>query len=585
MAPESPSSASNHSDRELSERLDSWKDIAAYLRRDVSTVQRWERREGLPVHRHFHDRQGSVYAFRHDLDAWQRNRTRQPESIGVEPENRGASPIGPSSVAGLSMFVFAVLTLAALTLGLARGRVGPASAPEIKSLVVLPLANLSGDTGQEYLAAGLTEELTLRLAQLRALRVVSRTSALAFQERRASLPSIARELGVDAALQGSVRHQNGRVSISIQLIHAPTDTHLWSAEFERDDSDLLALQRDIARAVAEEVHVQISSEERARLAAVPVVHPKAHEEYLFGRHMLWKLIEEDRLRAIEHFQRAINIDPDYAAPYAGLAHAWWMRGVMGPLSMREVAEPARKAAREALARDDRLAVAHAALAYVQGMFDWDWTTAEATIQRAVQLQPNSVETHYVYGVLLMAMGRLPASLREIEQAVELDPLCPQAQSTYGRVLYRARRYDEAVVRLKRAIDLEPRSATTHLRLADVYSHMGRYEEALAGYEKAGALNPHSAYEPRMARTYARMGRKSDARRLLQGSRPLQAAVHVALGEHDAAFALLGRSVEAHEDWPLFIKADPDFDGLREDPRWPELLGRMRLADEVTSALP
>jgi TolB-like protein len=265
MAPESPSSASTYSGRELSERLDSWKDIAAYLRRDVSTVQRWERREGLPIHRHFHDRQGSVYAFRHELNAWQRNRGASPTGPSPQSGEAALQHVRPraSSVVGLPMFVFAVLTLAALTLGLARGRVGPASALEIKSLVVLPLANLSGDAGQEYLAAGLTEELTLRLAQLRALRVVSRTSALAFQERRASLPSIARELRVDAALQGSVRHQNGRVSISIQLIHAPTDTHLWSAEFERDDSDLLALQRDIARAVAEEVHVQISSEERA----------------------------------------------------------------------------------------------------------------------------------------------------------------------------------------------------------------------------------------------------------------------------------------------------------------------------------
>lgn len=406
---------------------------------------------------------------------------------------------------------------------------------------------------------------------------------MAFEGRRVSLPAIGRELHVDAALEGSVRQQDGRVKVSIQLIHAPTDTHLWARDFERDAADLLQLQSDIAGAVAEELRVQIRPDERARLSSVLTVNPRAHEEYLLGRYLLWKFIEEDRMRAIEHFQRAISIAPDYAAPYAGLAHAWWMRGVLGPLSFKEVASPARDASREALARDDRLAEAYAAQAYVQGIFDWDWVGAEATIQRAVRLEPNSVEAHYVYAVLLMAMGRLSEALAQIEHAAQLDPLSAQVQSMFGRILYRARQLEEAVKRLNRAIELEPRNVVSYGRLADVYALMGRYGEALPLYEQARVLGvgPEPAYGARIARTYARMGRASDARRLLpslDGFAGSTAAVYAALGEHDMAFTLLFRAVDGREDWLPFIKADPDFDTLHADHRWNELLQRMRLGN-------
>ena len=218
------------------------------------------------------------------------------------------------------------LVAAAIAFGVARGPAASSAPPDITSLVVLPLENLSGDPAQAYLAAGLTDELTGRLAQLRALRVVSRTSAKAFEGRRVSLPAIGRELQVDAAIEGTVRYQDGRVKVSIQLVHAATDSHLWARDFERDAANLLRLQSDIAAAVADEVRVQIRPDERAALAAVPRVDPKAHEEYLLGRYLLYKGVEEDRVRAIEHFHRAIRIAPDYARPYAALAHAWWMRG-------------------------------------------------------------------------------------------------------------------------------------------------------------------------------------------------------------------------------------------------------------------
>jgi len=604
MTQEPSPAASNGPAPGASDRLDSWKEVAAYLKRDVTTAQRWERREGLPIRRHLHDKQGSVYAFQSELDAWQRARTLQSEQSGgpparvVEPPRPDPESAGVPAIPAVDrltvsprqwlgrLSVVAVLVgllVASVSFGVARGR-GSSTASRITSLVVLPLDDLSADPAHAYLAAGLTEELTARLAQLRSLRVVSRTSAMAFEGRRVALPTIGQELQVDAALAGSVRYQDGRVKVSIQLLHAPTDTHLWTRDFEREAADLLQLQSDVAAAVANEVRVQITPEELARLTSVPAVNPKAHEEYLLGRYLLWKFIEEDRLRAIEHFHRAISLAPEYAAPYAGLAHAWWMRGVLGPLSLKEVASPARDAALQALARDDRLAEAHAAHAYVQGMFDWDWGGAEATIERAVELEPNSVDARYVYALLLMAMGRLPEAISQIERAASVDPLSAQVQSTFGRILYRAGRLDEAVARLNRAVELEPRNSGTYSRLGDVYDQMGRGDEALRMFEKARSVSqrPIAAYGAQVARTYARMGRTQDARELLANLQLRDgvgtAAVHTALGDLDAAFAALFRAVEARDEGLLFIKSEPNLKGLHADPRWAGLLQRMRLGN-------
>jgi TolB-like protein/Tfp pilus assembly protein PilF len=590
---------------DATDRLDSWKDIATYLRRDVSTVQRWERREGLPIHRQQHDKLGSVYAFRHEIDAWRAARSRRLEeapadsAIGpaaapaTEPETRvdssylaGAATIQSRrrmwwfAAAGVAAIV--VIVLASWLVSRQSGT-GPSLArSDIRSIVVLPFENLSGDATQEFFAAGLTEELTARLAQLKTLRVVSRTSAMSLRERKIPIATIARELNVDAVVEGSVRREGGRVRISIQLIHAPTDTHLWARDFERETTATWPLQIEVAQAVADEIRVQATPEERARLAATPRVSPAAHEEYLLGRHLLWKFIEEDRVRAIEHFNRAIGLDPKYAAPYAALAHAWWMRGVSGPMSLKEVATPAREAALAALARDDRNVEAYAALAYVQGMFDWDWNRAQATVQRAVTLEPNSVDARYVHALLLMAMNRLDEAVSEIDYAARLDPLSAQVQSTYGRILYRARRFDEARVRLERALELEPRNAQTYGRLAAVHEQLRRYDYALELLDRMFALSGLPATQlAARARILARAGRTSEARKLLADvppHSPERAEVFAALGDDDAAFASLFRTLNERDSWLLFIKSDPIFEGLHRDPRWAAVLRRMNLGE-------
>ena len=456
-------------------------------------------------------------------------------------------------------------------------------APEIRSIVVLPFENLSGDPTQEFFAAGLTEEVTARLAQLKTLRVVSRTSAMSLQGRKVPVPTIARELDVDGVVEGSVRREGGRVRISIQLIDARTDTHLWARDFEREAAATWPLQIEVAQAVADAIRVQATPEERARLAAVPSVSPAAHEEYLLGRHLLWKFIEEDRVRAIEHFNRAIRLDPQYAAPYAALAHAWWMRGVFGPLSLKEVADacPRSRAGGAGPRRPQRRGTRGTGVRARHVRLGVEPRPGDR--QRAVALEPNSVDARYVHALLLMAMGRLDEAISEIDYAARLDPLSAQVHSTYGRVLYRARRFDDARIRLERALELEPRNAGTYGRLANVHEQLGRYDDALGVLDQIEAL-AGSAATPlagARARILARAGRTKEARRLLAQvppQSPVRAEVFAALGDHDAAFMSLFRALDQRDSWPLFIKSDPIFDGLHHDPRWADVLRRMNLGE-------
>lgn len=584
-------------------RLESWKEIAAHLGRDVRTVQRWERGEGLPVHRHQHDRLGSVYAFQDQIDAWRNARSIGPEapSANSTVEREATSVVGdtiprdavppagplpePRVRQGTKLVVAVVIAVVALgaTWLTMRRMATPAETarPAIASIVVLPFDNLSSDPDQEFFAAGLTEEITGRLAQLTRLRVVSRTSAMSLRERKLSVPALAQELDVDAVIEGSVRREAGRVRISVQLIHAPTDRHLWARDFEGEADAAWPLQIEVASAVADELRVPATAEERARLTAAPRVTSAAHEEYLLGRYLRSKLVDADRVRAMEHFTRAIELQPDYAAPYGALANAWWMRGVFGPLSFREVAGPAREAALAGLARDDGNVEARAALAYVQGIVDWDWSRAEATIQRALALEPNNVDARYVHSVLLMALGRLDAAVAEIELAARLDPLSPQVHSTFGRVLYRARRFDEARRRLERAVELEPRSTTTSGRLVAVLEQLGHHDDALALVD---GIDARSEGTPMLvagwrARILARSGQTTAARQLLttMPADSLQRTeILAALGDRDAAFASLFRALDGRESWLPFIKSDPIFDGLRADSRWTAVLRRMNL---------
>lgn len=460
-----------------------------------------------------------------------------------------------------------------------------AGQPAITSLAVLPLANLSGDPAQEYFADGMTEALIGNLARIRALRVVSRTSVMRFKGGTRSLPEIAQALNVDAIVEGSVLRTGDRVRISVQLIHVATDTHLWAREYERDLTDILKLQSEVSRAVAEEIQVQITAEERAHLAAAASVDPAAYQEYLLGQHYLWRLNEEDLTRAIDHFEQATRLDGRYAAAYAGLSHAWWWRGVWGTKSPKQVEAQSRAAALRALELDPQLAAAHVSTGRIKFSYDWDWSGAEQDFGRALELDPNSLDAHFFAGMLFMALGRFPESLAHIERAEQLDPLSPTVQSAFGRILYRARRFDEAILHLNQAIELQPQAAGNYGRLADVYEEMGRFDEALAVHEKEKKVSGRAQdLSPAVARIYARMGKADEARRILdlqrtQGSQWfVLATTYAALGDNDEAFRLLFQATE-ERDALNYVKTDPRLDSLHSDPRWQTLLGRMNLPTE------
>ena len=450
----------------------------------------------------------------------------------------------------------------------------------ITSLAVLPLNNLSGDPTQDYFADGMTEALIGNLAPISALRVVSRTSVMRFKGARTPLPQIARELNVDAVIEGSVQRTRDRVRISVQLIHAASDTHLWAREYERELTDVLKLQGEVARAVADEIRVQVTAEERARMASAGTVDPIAHQEYLLGQHYLWKLTEEDLARAIEHFEQATRLDAGYAAAYAGLSHAWWWRGVWGAKTFKETESPSRAAAQKALSLDPRLAEAHVSMGRVRFGHDWDWTGAEQDFRRALTIDPNNLDAHFFSAMLFMALGRFSESIAHVERAEQLDPLSSTVHSAFGRVLYRARQYDRAIPHLKQAIELEPRSSDGYGRLADVYEALGRFDEALALYEKVNVLRGRPVRGPDIAIVFARMGKRSEANRLVATLRdtspPAQVAqAYAVLGNTDEAFRLLFRHA-AERNSLNYVKTEPRFDSLHSDPRWQLLLRRMNL---------
>ncbi len=463
-------------------------------------------------------------------------------------------------------------------------RATDASLPKIQSVAVLPLLNLSGDPAQEYFADGMTEALIGSLAEVRALKVISRTSVMRFKETKKPLPEIAQELNVDAVLEGSVQRQGGRVKIMIQMIHGPTDRQLWAGSYDRELPDVLKLQEEVARAVADEIRIQVTPEERARLGSARSINPEAHEAYMLGRYHSWKYNEEDLKRGVEDFERAIQLDPNYALAYAHLSLAWTARALFGTIGFKQSEAPARAAAQKAFELDDRLPAACVAMGRVKYFYDRDWAGAEEDLLRALELDPNSLDAHFQYANLLQGLGRFPEAIRHIQRARELDPLSSMIEVDFGRILYRARQNDGAVMHLQRGIELEPRNYAAYGRLADVYIQMGKCEDAIASARKAMEVGGDNRYQIHIARAYARMGRQMEARRILEEEKgkknlsgPLAvnaAAAYAAIGDKDEAFRLLMKTIEERDSLVVIIKEDPPFDALRSDPRWPVLLRRM-----------
>jgi TolB-like protein/DNA-binding winged helix-turn-helix (wHTH) protein/Tfp pilus assembly protein PilF len=499
--------------------------------------------------------------------------------------------LSPRSVA--LVLAAALLVSAASALVVYRSGSAPAesgTAP-IRSIAVLPLENLSGDPAEEYFADGMTESLISNLAGIRALKVISRTSVMRYKGSGKSLPEIARELNVDAMVEGTVQRSNGRVRVTAQLIHAATDTHLWAREYERDLTDVLKLQGEVARAVADEIRIQVTAEERARLASARSVNPQAHEAYLLGRYHFSKGNEQGWKQAISYFERATQIAPDYAVAYAGLSDAWLQRGTSGLQDFKEAESLSRAAALKGIRLDEQLAEPHISLANIKYLFDWDWAGAEQEFRRALELDPGGLDPHIYYGYLLMTLGRHKEAIREGQFAVQLDPLSSATQSALGRFFYRARRYEEALPHLKRAVELEPRNIYANFRLGDAYTELASYTEAIAAYEKNRELAPQGGdfIQTAIARVYAVMGKEREARQMISGveetpiigkaNPTMVARVYAALGDKDEAFRILEKAVAERSSLLVSFKEDPPFENLHSDPRWQALLRRMNFPAE------
>ena len=461
-----------------------------------------------------------------------------------------------------------------------------AAPPQIRSIAVLPLRNLSRDPEQEFFADGTTEALISSLAQIHALKVISRTSVMRYKGTTKPAPEIGRELGVDAVVEGSVQRAGDHVRITAQLIQASTDAHLWANEYERDMADVLKLEAEVARAIAQEIRIQVTSEEHNRMAGARRINPAAQEAYLLGRYHRWKLNEQDLQQGIDYFEQAIKLQPDFAAAYAGLATAWHERGVWGAKGFREVEEPSRTASLKALELDPNLSEAHTALAEGLSTYDWNWLDAEKEHQRALDLDPNNLDARVYYALFLMALGRHQEAIAQMERAAALDPLSSDIQSTFGRVLFRARKYDEAVPHFLRAIELDTQNYGAYTRLAEVYEQTGKLQEALALVEQSlrirGADLTKSAA---LARIYALVGRRSEASRVIErvskpGSKPTGqdvALIYFALGDNDVGFQWLTRAFDQRE-LVVYVRADPRFDSVRSDPRFETLVRRLGMPD-------
>ena len=579
-------------------RLESWKEIAGYLGRDVTTVRRWEKREGMPVHRHVHDKGGSVYAFSSELDAWLQSRKlrleEEDEGDKAETPVDAESDHGPKGIPRARLWLLvtgmAVLALLSVTYVLIRSHAGNSRQPKISSLAVLPLKNLSGDSTQEYLADGMTEALIGRLSGIRDLRVISRTSVMRFKDTQLSVPEIARTLRVDAIVEGSVIREGSRIRVHAQLIRGATDEHIWSEEYPREYRSLLEVQEEVGRRIAEQIQISLTPEDRARLASTHPVDPEAHENYLKGRYY-FNLRTGDALnKSIASFQQAIARDSRYALAYSGLADAYAVLGFRGGFPSKDALSLAKTAALKAIELDETLTEPHASLAFIAETHEWDWATAEREYKRALELNPSDARTHNWYAGYLMYVGRFDDGISEARCARDLDPLSLPINNALAGRLLAGSRYDEALKQVQKTLELDAHFAPAHQTLGWVYLHSGKQEEAIREFQNALRLSGTADADLQLdlGIAYAMTGKRDEARRILaklenlheQGGVPSGsvAILHGALGESNEAFAWLEKAYEERDPQLTYIKAGRRFEPLRKDPRFAKLVQRLGLPD-------
>jgi TolB-like protein/Tfp pilus assembly protein PilF len=451
-------------------------------------------------------------------------------------------------------------------------------------LVVLPLTNFSRDPEQEYFADAMTEALIADLAKVGALRIISRTSAMRYKGTGKSLPEIAEELGVDGVVEGSVLRAGSRVRITAQLIHAATDTHLWAENYERDLQDVLILQSEVAHAIAKEINIAITGEDKKRLETARRINPEAHEAYLKGRFHFCKLSREHLDTAEEYYQLALEKDPNYALAYAGIASVWAARGDTGLVPPSQAYPRIISAATKALALDDQLADVHVTMGNCTFCYQWDWGSTETEYRRAIQLNPNYADAHFFYADFLMSMERLDEAAAEMDRVLKLDPFNFFFQAFYGWHLIYLRRYDDALAQLCKTIKFEPDFPAAHMGLWGAFYMKGMYEEALAEAKAFFILLRDTEIVEALAAGCGEAGYKEAMRSAAEkmSARPTHvpgvriARLFAHAGDHDRALSWLEKAYDNHETPLVHLPVAWDWDGLRSDARFQNLLRLMNL---------
>ena len=455
---------------------------------------------------------------------------------------------------------------------------------KIESLAVLPLENLSGDPEEEYFADGMTEALITELGKVHALRVISRQSVMQYKGTNKPVPQIARELHVDAVVEGSALRAGEKVRITTQLVQANPERSLWSESYERNLRDVILLQREVTQAIAHEIRVTLTPQERTWVSAARPVNRDAYEAYLKGLFYWSQRTPESLRESSEYFQQSIAKDPGYAPAYASLAEFYSASSQYGVLTSKESLPKAKAAAMKALALDGSLAEAHAALADAL-VEDYDWKNAETEYRRALELNPGSARVHYLYSLgFLTPLGRHAEAIAEMQRAQELDPLSLIINANLGATFMLARQFDQAIQQSRRTLEMDPHFVPARGNLALAYQGKGMLEETIRETQKVLADSYAPQPVSQLARAYALAGKRAEALKMMAGLKELSkqayvssydvATVYVALGQKDRALTELEHAYDEHSERLIWLGVDWRFDDLHSDPRFQDLLRRM-----------
>ncbi len=579
------------------DRLDSWKEIASYLKREPRTVQRWEKKEGLPIHRHLHDKQGTVYAYKSQIDVWWAQRRvhleAEPEPAEAEelPLPEATRPVpGPSR---RDKVILAVVVLA-LVMGaawLVRGWINRQSAPHGKiMLAVLPFDNLSGDPEQNYFSEGLTEEMITRLGRLHPERlgVIARTTVMNPELRELNVKAVGRLLGVQYVLEGSFRRAGDNIRITAQLIEVKDQTHLWAETYdvERPLAEVLDIQKEVAAKVANSLALELLPAQQARLSQPRPVDPRAYEAYLRGR-FLWNQRTEGSLqRSMAYLQEAVTRDPHFALAHSGLADQYVSLGFYSVLPPREAYRLAKEAAQRALESDETLAEAHAALGTVLGDYEWDWAGAENEFRRAIELNPSYAAAHQWFSAHLVFMGRFDEAWEHIQNARRLDPGGLVINSDIALNYYYARNYDKAIEHCRELLQHAPQFPLAHVWMGAALAQKGQFAEAIGAFEAARGAQGNLFPTALLGYAYGRAGRMADARRILREldqiartrfvSAAYYAVVYIGLGDEEQALVWMEKAFAERSPLLARLKVEPIVDPLRNHPGFQSLLQRVGL---------